>query len=1710
MKNCYKLFVLLISFVMVAFGVFAQNELSPKLKGQLETKVKPQKTPADQQVSSLSINAMTKDASIKQREMKQILTPAFVKKSGASPDATDSFCAPAYTTGCAEGDGFTDFAVEAIQNLGNGCANLNGIGWSEYYGLGPAILMPGNIHTFSMATGYANQYVNIWIDFNDDDLLTADEIILADYNMAAIGTLYDVAVTIPANATPGQHAMRAMAVYAATFTDPCGAYYYGEAEDYTVIIGVPDYGDIEGYVTENTGGAPIAGASISVNNGMYTTTSAANGFYELTDVLVGTWNVSCTKIGYNPASASATVTVGQTTTVNFAMTAPTMDITPASIDVVVDPFGTATEFVDIDNNGDGTLGWNAQIEMISDGKIVSDLLKGSTAYGFDVNNYLFVTFDTDDPATLTTIGTTTLQPFGGDFDMVNSSFMYVINYPDVSLYTVDVATGAGTYIGPITGITGAQMIAGMACDKTTGVMYVSTTDIAVSDLYTIDLTTGALTLIGSTGIPGLIDIAIDGTGTMYGWDLLNDEAFIIDKSTAASTYLGPLGYDLNYAQGGNWDPLSDQIYLAAYSGGGQLMTMDKVTGALTYIGPLGASVEIDALAFPGAAENWIAIDPSGGTVSAGGTMQMAVNFDALDIIAGTVKTANIHFASNPNVGTFTIPVTMTVGNLAFGHITGTVVLGGSLPYNIGDVTQVVVTAGPYFASPDVSGFYDITAYPGTYDVEATLYGYETQTVPGVVVPEGITVPNIDITMPCLYGIVTGTITSVTTGLPIPNATVKLVGTTFQDITGPDGVYEIIVEAGSYDVKVNCVGYASQTAPGVIIGPEATVVQDFSLTDLAGIIYVCDLDPTPMGQALADVIQDFFPDGLVVYETSLTENPLNEEVQSLFLLLGIFANNYVLLESDATLITTWINTYDNRNIYMEGGDTWAYDTWTSLHSYFSLNGIADGSADLSQVDGIGSYWSGNIWNYSGENNWIDHLEAIPPAINVMQNTSAGYYCGVAYDAGTYKTVGASFEITGMNGGPGFNIAVACVMAWFGYPVFTYGTLTGTVTEAGSGSPVAGADITVGGLVSTVTLVDGTYLIEDVLTGTWNVSCFKEGYNPASATVTIVEDQTTTQDFQLTEPQMVVNPLAVAVTLEPNQAMDDYVNISNPGNGPLDWSAGVVVIGEGGSDALFDLQFDWPVGIGGGEAGIECDGNYIYTTKWNGAEFYKYELNGTYIGPFTCGSASAIRDLAYDGTYFYGGAAANQVFEMDFTTQTVVSSFNAPVAVRAIAYNPDEDVFYANNWSEDITKFNSAGANLGSFPVGPVGMDYYGFDYDNMSSGSPYLWGYAQTGTTLNELVQIQLPSGVETGVHVDVGSIAGVGTGIAGGLAITDALVPGFYTLLGTSQNVDIWGLELCESGPVWLTIEPTSGTLAGGTNEDMTLHFDAMDLLPGYYYGEIHFSTNPNVGSPVVDVELHVAGLIPAINLNADYECTDVVLTWEMPSGGTPDSWNVYRDAVLLGNTTVLTYTDEMVDPEVEYGYYITAVYAGEESQPTATETITVPVPADLEAVALEASANVPNENDVTLTWEAPDACLAPDGYNIFRDSEQINTALVTGLNYVDELLVPGFYEYYVTAVYYFGESDPSAPAYVLITGIDVLNAEGFEIFPNPASDKITVKSSSEIENIHVYNNSGQLILDKEVNALQFEINVAQYECGIYFVKVETGEGVILRKITVN
>ena len=85
----------------------------------------------------------------------------------------------------------------------------------------------------------------------------------------------------------------------------------------------------------------------------------------------------------------------------------------------------------------------------------------------------------------------------------------------------------------------------------------------------------------------------------------------------------------------------------------------------------------------------------------------------------------------------------------------------------------------------------------------------------------------------------------------------------------------------------------------------------------------------------------------------------------------------------------------------------------------------------------------------------------------------------------------------------------------------GSLSGTVTSGGA--PLADATIAVEGTVFTAnSAADGSYTLPFVPVGSQTVTASKHGYIDVSHTVTIVEDQTTTQDFVLNLlPQVAVS-------------------------------------------------------------------------------------------------------------------------------------------------------------------------------------------------------------------------------------------------------------------------------------------------------------------------------------------------------------------------------------------------------------------------------------------------------------------------------------------------------------------------------------------------------------------------------------------------------------
>ncbi len=137
---------------------------------------------------------------------------------------------------CSYGDGFTRFALGTIDNITSCSPN----GYGNYQNLATELERNEN-YQLTVATGYGDQFVRVWIDFNDNFVFEEDEIVVDNVEIAngqgGGNHTLNIPVYIPEDALLGQHMLRAKSNWNEPVPDDaCEATDYGETEDYTVII----------------------------------------------------------------------------------------------------------------------------------------------------------------------------------------------------------------------------------------------------------------------------------------------------------------------------------------------------------------------------------------------------------------------------------------------------------------------------------------------------------------------------------------------------------------------------------------------------------------------------------------------------------------------------------------------------------------------------------------------------------------------------------------------------------------------------------------------------------------------------------------------------------------------------------------------------------------------------------------------------------------------------------------------------------------------------------------------------------------------------------------------------------------------------------------------------------------------------------------------------------------------------------------------------------------------------------------------------------------------------------------------------------------------------------------------------------------------------------------------------------------------------------
>jgi len=311
----------------------------------------------------------------------------------------------------------------------------------------------------------------------------------------------------------------------------------------------------------------------------------------------------------------------------------------------------------------------------------------------------------------------------------------------------------------------------------------------------------------------------------------------------------------------------------------------------------------------------------------------------------------------------------------------------------------------------------------------------------------------------------------------------------------------------------------------------------------------------------------------------------------------------------------------------------------------------------------------------------------------------------------------------------------------------------------------------------------------------------------------------------------------VFVTPNDSVDVSISVVNTMPDTAYWSAFVLGVPTGepkgkmakqvttsrtaSPNSLFDIQLSFSL-WGSGNYGAEFDGQYFYASTNFSGQIVRYDAGGALVEVFSIPGVSGLKDLAFDGTYMYGGNSANIIYEMDFDSKTLVSTITSPVTVTHIAYDESYDAFWVGGWNTDLVLLDRAGTVLSTIPIGSAGINLItGTAYDHWSDGGPYLWVFGEPpgGGTPTYVSQIDLQTGTFTGVTHNVAADFPVTTPSGGGLFAADGFVNNKATLGGVLRGSPetFFCYELAPSQVPWLKLLVDHGAIPPHSSYDIPL-----------------------------------------------------------------------------------------------------------------------------------------------------------------------------------------------------------------------------------------------------------------------------------------------------
>ncbi len=416
---------------------------------------------------------------------------------------------------------------------------------------------------------------------------------------------------------------------------------------------------------------------------------------------------------------------------------------------------------------------------------------------------------------------------------------------------------------------------------------------------------------------------------------------------------------------------------------------------------------------------------------------------------------------------------------------------------------------------------------------------------------------------------------------------------------------------------------------------------------------------------------------------------------------------------------------------------------------------------------------------------------------------------------------------------------------------YGELQGVVTDAATGDPVVGANVSVNLFdLETQTDEDGEYRFEEIPEWVYTVFFTADDFLPMQVEeVEIIADEITELNVEMLHSRCELSIDAIHENLPPNEMIEVDFTLANPGNGTLEWQV-ERVFPEGMDVEPWTNRGSFPAAEivdNNRLGGVEFVDDHFYVAGGVRGEdnlIYVLDREGELVDQFPQFSESnyGMRDLTFDGSLLWG---TDEGMIYGFTTEgELVEEFESPMDARCIAYDPVNENMAICNITTDLMIIDMEGGVIREIDRPGFGPRIYGLAYYPDDPDGYSLYMFCGNGEQDRDIYKLDPESGeTEFVVTPDI-------EGEAGAATITNRWDPRSWVFISLTRSDAIEILHI--AAPTgWTVIEPVEGTVEVDSETDMTVALNSQSLpLNLEFTAEFVFTHNGRGGETILPVSV--------------------------------------------------------------------------------------------------------------------------------------------------------------------------------------------------------------------------------------------------------------------